>query len=378
MGFQSYRNLADDTVCLARGVNLVLGDNGQGKSNLLEAVAVLGNLRSFRSPSLRACVRHGNRAAALSGWVAHASGRTALEIRLGVGQVVARRQFVDGQATPVDRYLRILPVSVLTGWAEDLVAGGPQVRRSYLDRLAFRLRPSALEQLRRYRAALAQRNAALREGRSAAEIAAWEPALARAAAEVVSSRRWALARLRPVAAEVFADVASCRVPDLELAYRGESWIPEEAGVEELAEIYEKRYASARERDGRLGFTGMGPHRHDLSLVVEGRVARDVLSTGQSKLVAATLRLAALETVEREGGREGQAPVVMDDADAELDREAFRILLGRVGRGRQVLVSSPRGEEILREIRPDAVIWLRAGRILRGLDMEKRHDESVHS
>ncbi len=378
MGFRSYRNLADDTVRLAKGLNLVLADNGQGKSNLLEAAAVLGTLRSFRTPSLRACVRHGSSAAVLWGQVRDASGGSRLEVRLRAGQTMERRQLLDGRACPVDRYLGVLPVTVLTGWREDLVVGGPQVRRSFLDRLAFQLRPSALGALRRYRAALAQRNAALRDGRSSREVGAWEPALARAAAEVVSTRRWALERLSPVVAEVFTGVAACRVAGLEMAYRAENWLPAGTDAGELAEIYEKRYASARERDGRLGFTGIGPHRHDLSLAVDGRPAKEALSSGQAKLVAATLRLAGLETVEREGGRREPVPVVMDDADAELDREAFRVLLRRVGRGRQVLVSSPRGEEIQSEIEPDAVIWLRAGRVLRGLDVETTHDETVHS
>lgn len=378
MGFRSYRNLADDTVRLAAGLNLVLGDNGQGKSNLLEAAAVLGTLRSFRTASLRSCVRHGCTGAAVSGEVGGARGRSRIEVHLRAGQTLERRQLVDGRSCPVERYLGVLPLTVLTGWREDLVAGGPQVRRSFLDRLAFQLKPSTLGELRRYRAALAQRNAALRDRRSAREVAAWEPALARAAAEVVWTRRWALELLRPVVRQAFADVAACRVEGLELAYRGESWLPEGADPGELAEIYEKRYASARERDGRLGFTGIGPHRHDLSLAVDGRPAREALSSGQAKLVAATLRLAALEAVEGDGGRDDPAPVVMDDADAELDREAFRVLLRRVGRDRQVLVSSPRGEEIQREIQPDAVIWLRGGRVLRGLDVETTHDESVHS
>ncbi len=372
-----FRNLADGAVRFSPGVNLVLGGNGHGKSNLLEAVAVLGTLRSFRASSLRRVVRHGSARAVIGGQVQSRDALSNLGVEVLVGSTVERRQVVNGRSCPVEEYLPILPVEVLTGRQEDLVSGEPQIRRSFLDRLAFQLRPAVLVELRRYRSLLQQRNARLRAGARGLDGVVWEQELARAAADVVVLRKAVVEALRPHLDPVFREVAADKVSDLEIVYRPESWLPE-AGRDELAEIYEKRYASARERDERLGFTGHGPHRHDLGLVVGGRPAAEVLSSGQAKLVAASLRLAARAAAEDSGNGDAIAPILMDDADAELDGEALVNLLSRVRRGRQVILSSPRGDAIRHEVRPDAVLWLRDGSCLSGLDVETRHDESVHS
>ncbi len=373
----SFRNLADGAVRFSPGVNLVLGANGHGKSNLLEAVAVLGTLRSFRTSSLRRVVRHGSARSVIRGEVQSRDTISDLGVEVVVGSTVERHQVLNGQASPVDEYLPVLPVEVLTGRQDDLVSGEPQIRRSFMDRLAFQLRPAVLVELRRYRSLLQQRNARLRAGFRGLDGVVWEQQLARAAADVVLLRRAVIETLRPHLVQVFQEVAADKVPDLEIEYRTESWLPE-ADCGELAEVYEKRYALARERDERLGFTGYGPHRHDLGLVVENRPAAEVLSSGQAKLVAASLRLAARAAVEGDGHGDTTAPILMDDADAELDGEALVNLLERVRRGRQVILSSPRGDSIRQEIQPDAVLWVRDGSCLSGLDVETRHDESVHS
>jgi DNA replication and repair protein RecF len=105
----------------------------------------------------------------------------------------------------------------------------------------------------------------------------------------------------------------------------------------VEELYRQRYNETRTRDRQMGFTVDGPHRHDLGIKTAGRSVRHVLSSGQTKGVAAALRLATLAQVERE--RDERFPVVIDDVDAELDGTALTRLVERLGGERQLFVSS---------------------------------------
>ena len=369
-----FRNLRDATVRFDPGLNLVLGANGQGKTNLLEAITVLGTLRSFRTANLRRSVRHGEHRFVLRGTVRSTGPANGLAQEVAFEPTLRRRLLLDGNPVTPAEYLQAVRIEVLTGRREDLVLGEPRVRRAFLDRLAFQLRPATYDLLRSYRRLLAQRNAWLRAGGPGAEGDAWETGLARDAAAVVAVRRRAVERLGPVFARLVQEVGAGRLPSLDLAYRAESWLPEGDAVAELAEKYGMMYHSARERDGRLGFTGYGPHRHDLLVTADGRNAAESLSAGQARLVAALLRLAAVELVEEGEPSGGPGIVVMDDADAELDREAFKALLGRVGRrDRQVILSSPRDAEVRRAVGAGAVFLVRGGSVLPWTDVETTDD-----
>ena len=105
----------------------------------------------------------------------------------------------------------------------------------------------------------------------------------------------------------------------------------------MEDLYRQRYNETRTRDRQMGFTGDGPHRHDLSLKIGGRGVRYVLSSGQTKRVAAALRLATLAQVERD--RNERFPVIVDDVDAELDGAALTLLVERLGNERQLFFSS---------------------------------------
>jgi len=374
---RAFRNLRDGAVRLDPGVNLVLGGNGQGKTNFLEAITVLGTLRSFRTPNPRRLVRHGERRFILRGALRAGGLTRELAQEVSFEPSPRRRLLLDGDPAPPQEYLRAIRVEVLTGRREDLVLGEPRIRRAFLDRLVFDLHPAAFELLRTYRRLLDQRNAWLRAGGDPGEGRVWESRLAREGARVVVARRRAVARLESVFAGLLEEVGRGRLPDVGLAYRSESWLPQDAEAGELAEKYEMMYHSARERDGRLGFTGFGPHRHDLFLTVDGRAASESLSAGQARLVAALLRLAAVELVESETAFEGPGIVVMDDADAELDREAFGALLERVGRDRQVILSSPRQETVRDAVSAGAVFRVRDGAVLPWTAMETTNDGQVH-
>lgn len=132
-----FRNLASALVSWSPTGNLVSGANGQGKTNLLEAVTVFGNLRSFRVSSMRQVVAHGGSEFYLEGKVETKTGTLRLSQHVIPGPPVRRVLEVGGVATGVAQYLRVFPVVALSGADRELIAGGPHTRRTFLDRFSF-------------------------------------------------------------------------------------------------------------------------------------------------------------------------------------------------------------------------------------------------
>jgi DNA replication and repair protein RecF len=352
-----FRNLATAPVQWAPGTNLVLGANGEGKTNLLESVVVLTNARSFRSSAVRPQVAHGSAAFYLRGVVRREEQQTVLEQSVELAARVRRTLAVDGVPTEAGRYLRICPVVSLSSEDRELVLGPPEVRRAYLDRCVFLLQPRGLESMRTYRKLLRQRNAALASQWPDRHIEPWEEELAELAAEVVGLRQRILAQLAPRVDRLWCALAAPDAPEVTLHYAGDSWAD---GVEvaQLADGYRAQYRYTRQRDRELGFTRSGPHRHDLRLLADGRAARGVLSSGQIKVLTVALRLALLQVVETSG--DGCLPVVIDDVDAELDPQALRRVLSHLGHDRQLIVSSAH-DELLQEMLPGAHhLWMHNG------------------
>lgn len=346
---RGFRNLDDQPVQWAPGTNLVLGANGEGKTNLLESVVVLANARSFRTAAVRPLVAHGEAAFCLQGTVRRAEQRIGLEQTVELAPHVRRTLKVDGAASDAASYLRICPVVAISSEDRELVLGGPENRRAYLDRSVFLLQPQGLETLRRYRRMLRQRNAALAAGWADRELEPWDAELGELASAVVSRRQQCLASLIPHVREIWSALAAPDAPQITLEYAAEQWAIDVERVE-LAEVYRSQYAASRQRDREIGFTRTGPHRHDLRLLADGRAARGVLSSGQIKLLTVALRLALLGAVEAAGG--DSLPVVIDDVDAELDPDALSRLVSHLGGQRQLIVSSAHGE-MLRSILPGA-------------------------
>ena len=333
----AFRNLDVERQQFAADANIVLGLNGVGKTSLLEAIFVLGNLRSFRSSSLHRVVRHGKPSFRIGGTIQSTEGTHHLEQIVEVGPPVRRTLRVDGADVNVGQYLQFFPVVAISGADHELVSGGPESRRALLDRFVFLVRPAYLEELRSYRRALRQRNAALTAGAGDAELEAWEEPLAKTAGSVVAARAEGAKVLAENFLGIYEKLRGEDFPAIKTSYRTEQWLNPSEGRQKVEDLYQQRYNETRARDRLAGFTGDGPHRHDLSLRAAGRSIRYVVSSGQAKVVAAALRLATLAHVEKE--RHEQFPVIVDDVDAELDSTALTRLVDHLGNERQIFLSS---------------------------------------
>ncbi len=308
---------------------LLLGGNGAGKTSLLEAVYLAATTRSFRTSQLSACVRHG----AEGFFVAAEVGREPTR-RLTVGFADGeRRRSLDEKRSPLAEHLAVLPTLSWTRADTEIVAGVPAARRRFLDRGLVHLKPALLAELGRYERALAAKRALLAR-RETADLAAWNELLARHGAALAAGRSGLVDAL---AAELAAAAAETGLglPALSLTYLPSP--PEAvAGAEALAAALERATGAERRRCRPL----IGPHRDELEIGWGGAPARAVASGGERKALGLLLQVA----LARRLAAAGREPLLLvDDADAELDRRRLAGLLPLYAGFEQVFLTSNRAE-----------------------------------
>jgi len=306
------------------GCNLIEGPNGSGKTSLLEAIGFLSRGRSFRGTRTDGLVRHGAGQFTVAGRVLEAGREHRLGIEAGRGHLVVRvnRQPADSLAVLAEK----LAVQVIDPEIHRLVSDGPEVRRRFLDYGVFHVEHAFLDAWRRYRRALRQRNAGLREGIDDEVLRAWEPELIATGRTVDGLRRQ---HLRALAEEFVVLGRQLTGAEVGCEYR--------SGWGEAPE-FEQALEAARERDREQGTTTVGPHRADLRLIYRGRSARQQVSRGQQKLFGAALVLAQTRAMARE---RTEGPVLLvDDPAAELDGDSLeRLMAGVLGTGSQLIVTA---------------------------------------
>ncbi|MEP6732373.1 MAG: DNA replication and repair protein RecF [bacterium] len=347
LAVRDFRNLARLDIAFPSAGVVVIGDNGQGKSNLLEAIYYLHLLRSVRGARDVDVVRFGAAGFHVS---AHADGGANHEISAGFERQGRRKRLKLGGSEPqrLSDGLGALPCVLFSPADVELVAGAPSARRRYLDiLLALSSRPY-LFALQRYRHALAQRNAALRDAMKSAgakaeqRIAVWEAPLAEHGAVLWLERvQWA-----ERAAPRFATVCQAIGEQTKVSLRYASQLePPERTLPAVASTLAKGLEERRSLDIRRCLTHTGPHRDDLALLLGGRELRAFGSAGQQRTGAIALRLLEGETLRE---RLGVAPMLLlDDPFAELDvHRSSRILelLAEQSMGQTVL-TVPRESDI---------------------------------
>jgi DNA replication and repair protein RecF len=349
---RGFRNLDDLDCELPPGGIALLGANAQGKTNLIEAVYYPVLFRSVRGAADQDVARFGGTGFHVEAHVAEGSVAKVAATWVSSGR--RKRIAIDDQEPEriADAAGAWLAVAFLPSDVE--LAGGPAVeRRRYLDRMLSLAHRQYLRAIVRYRGALAQRNAGLRQGN--VELArAFDAPLAEAGAKVVETRvRWTRD-----AAELFAQELECigESAPVRLRYQGAADL---ADVEAWPAALDQVIA----RDRSRGMTTIGPHRDDLVIELDGRPLRSVGSTGQQRSAAVALKV--VELLSLRAARDTEAVLLLDDVFAELDRDRQRRLARRVfGSGaRQVFVTAPRRDELPPEA--DMPVWkLESGRVIR--------------
>ena len=339
--FRSYERLKVD---LDSGVNVFFGDNGAGKTNLLEAVAYLSLLRSFRGAPDAALIASGEPAAVLRGSFARPAGETSVEIELNREE--RRKVLVNGKRPARFRGVAAeIPIVTFLPDDLDVIKRGPAYRRGYLDDLAAQLWPAAAAEQRDYDKALRQRNALLRQEGFAADpesLLAWEAKIAVNGAKVIARRGTVLERLTPHLNRVYAEISTSPA-DLSWSYEvkglGDLGVP--VDEQSTAASLESVLSSRRRIDQERRVTTIGPHRDEIGFSIAGSDARLLASQGEQRSVALCLRLGAYELLLDQND---EAPILLlDDVLSELDPTRSEAVLKRLPAG-QVLITTAREED----------------------------------
>lgn len=344
----------EDVRCLRRaelqlhpGQNLIWGDNASGKTTLLEAIFLLGRGRSFRTRNSERLIRHGEARLRVIGKTDDAIPQTiGVEVSRQGGTTARLR---GASVHSLAELSRAFAVQVIEPGAHKLVEEGAQRRRRWMDWAVFHVEPSFMDVWSRYGRALKQRNSALRSAPDQAAL--WDAELVRQGESMSALRYEFVAGLQPYWSALIRELTGL---DVELSYfRG--WAAD-VSLEEALQ-------ASRDRDLARGVTHAGPHRADVVVRLERGLARETLSRGQQKLVAAAMTLSQLALIR---DRTGTLPtLLLDDPAAELDRERLGRFVAQVTQLQcQLVVTSLSGEASLFGS-PDRVFHVEHGTVSAG-------------
>ena len=331
-----WRNYETADVAFGPGANVLAGRNGQGKTNLVEAIGFLTTLGSHRVSGDAALVRAGADSAVIRATVLAADREVLAEVL--VNKVGANRAQLNRSAVRPREITR--NVSSVLFAPEDLaiVRGEPSARRRFVDELLVQRTPRLAGTVGDYEKALRQRNGLLRGNRGMVDIeslAVWDERLVTTGTELLDARTELLAALEPLVAEQYSVVAG---DDQLVTIEAQRTIDEETGDGTTEERFVAALARVRRREIERGITLVGPHRDEVLLTVNGLPARGYASHGESWSLALALRLGAVELL-RHALPTGDPIVILDDVFAELDERRRIRLADRVARYEQVIVTA---------------------------------------
>lgn len=344
-----FRNYPGSDLAFHPGINLLAAPNGHGKTNLLEAIHFACLAHSQRTRKDKELIEWGEAAFVLRA-LGTLDGRAHVQ-SVEYAESGSKRVKVNGsESRRLSDLLGHFSVVSFSPEDLDLIRSSPQVRRRFLDILLCQGSRDYLDLLRRYNAALKQRNSLLKaagpgsrfqeRGQAEEMLKAFDAPLAETGSRLTSHRRKVLADLGPLARDCYREIAAAsEALDLHLTGSvSEAEDPEKARDDFLA-----RLSATRVSEREAGTTLSGPHREDLLFFLAGKPVREYGSQGQKRSVALSLKLASARLLE---GRQGRAPILLlDDVFAELD-EGRRSRIGELIRGKgQVFIANPRPADL---------------------------------
>lgn len=361
--YERFRNLAALTLEPSPHATIAVGENGQGKTNLLEGIYLLATLKPLRANKLSELIAFGSPSAKVTGRfiIGGAVREIAVEVVPG-----GRTAFVDGKRTSsLDAYFGGVSVVAFTPDDLTVIKGGPDGRRAFLDRSVFNVQSAYLNESREYARALKSRNKLLKERASMNHLQAWDATLAKLGARLWVRRRALLNDLASLAQAAFQRIG--RSP-LEAhwhyapAHLGDELQFEAASETELATQMLARLDARLHRDVERGFTSVGPHADDLNIALGGKAARTYASQGQSRALVLAWKVAEIENLQRINGF--LPLLLLDDVSSELDPERNAFLMGYLAdSGAQTLLTTT-DPALVRRAAGEDTCWyrVRAGEV----------------
>lgn len=338
--FRSYRDLNWHP---DRGVNLLIGPNGAGKTNVLEAVAYLGTLRSFRSAPDQGLIHDDASAAVIRSALLGEERERLIEIE--IPRTGSRRTQVDkSRLRRTADLLGVLRVVSFLPDDLDLVKRGPAYRRDLLDEIAVQLWPAAHLDQSEFERALRQRNAFLRQGiEDEATLSVWDSRLAQAGGRVLARRSRVISTLADRLTQTYREISGSDAT-ASFVYKS-SWSAElgDSSAAELGDRLADSLEMSRRVDYERRMTTVGPHRDEPTFAIDGHDSRIHGSQGEQRSLALAVKMAAHQAV---ATAIGESPILLlDDVFSELDPDRANALAGTLPPDTQTLITSARPEDV---------------------------------
>jgi DNA replication and repair protein RecF len=371
LALANFRNYSTADVAFSPGVNLLVGPNGQGKTNLVEAIRFMSTLSSHRVAGYLPLIRNAQPEVdqAIIRVLANHDGRDAL-LELELNRSTPNRARINKATAP--RLRDVLGyVNTVTFAPEDLdiVKKDPSNRRAFIDELLVQVSPRFAGVFSDYDRVLKQRNTLLRtarqtgaKGTSLSTLDAWDESLIKFGSEIVAARIALVERIRPLLTEAYQAIAiannepqilmkSSLLGDVVAEDDDTESLEhiENSNESEVEQLFRSKLAQIRSRELERGITMVGPHRDDLVLMLSDLPAKGYASHGESWSFALALRLASIDLLRAET-RSGDPVLILDDVFAELDAGRRARLAELVANNEQVLITAAVGEDVPDELR----------------------------
>ncbi len=367
----NFRNYENADVSFSPGVNLLVGPNGQGKTNLVEAIRYLSTLSSHRVAGYLPLIRHAQPEIeqAVIRVLANHDGRDALlEVELNRSSP-NRARINKANATRLRDILGYVNTVTFAPEDLDIVKKDPSNRRAFIDELLVQVSPRFAGVFTDYERVLRQRNTLLRtarqtsaKGTALSTLDAWDESLVQFGAEIVAARVALVDRLRPLLTEAYQSIAIANNEPRILTKSslvGATLVDEDdtgaleniesSDVVEVKELFRAKLAQIRQNELDRGITMVGPHRDDLVLMLSDLPAKGYASHGESWSFALGLRLASISLLRSET-RSGDPILILDDVFAELDAGRRSRLAELVANNEQVIITAAVGEDVPAELK----------------------------
>lgn len=354
LSLTNFRNYPELTLEFSSGINTLIGPNGQGKTNVVEAIGYLATLMSHRVATDAPLVRRGEQRASIAARVSYATGsERTVQVDINIGQ--ANKGKVNG--VPVTRMAELLgTVRAVIFAPEDLalVKGDPATRRAFLNEITIQRRPRLNAVLSDYDKVLRQRSSLLKSAgslrgsareRALDSLFVWDERLAALGGRIRAERVHLVTELEPHLRELYAQV-SASSSQVRATYHGEGLNEQLTTAEDFAAEMMSAMATVRSKEVERGVCLIGPHRDDLDLELGDGPAKGYASHGESWSIALALRLAEARLLAEDGD---DAILILDDVFAELDVGRRRRLVELLGSAPQVFVTAAVPDDVPAEL-----------------------------
>jgi DNA replication and repair protein RecF len=360
---QNFRNYKVADVEFQSGVNLIWGSNGQGKTNLVEAINLFSHLSSHRVAGHTPLIREGQDSALLSVEISHEDKEILLELELNRDST-NRARLNKSNLSRVKEVLGYLSAVIFSPEDLDIVKRDPSNRRDFIDKLVVQVNPRYLGVYSDFDRVLKQRNSLLKSARSSfsktdslSTLDAWDESLVEYGSDIISARMKLIEKLRPFLISAYEAIADQNNhPRIfvkasvvgSAIFNGEDAEDSEflntSDKKEIADLFRSKLSRARKKEIERGITLVGPHRDDLVLMLGTLPTKGYASHGECWSYSLALRLASLELLRQES-RYGDPILILDDVFAELDVNRRKKLANLVLGNEQVIITAAVIEDV---------------------------------